>query len=123
MITGTVNARLEANVQLMLLDAGGQLHPVDVVIDTGFTAYLTLPSAVIATLGLTWLCYQQGQLADGSLHKFDVYAATLIWDGQPRTVRASASDVDPLLGMKMLQDHELRVEAHKGGAVTIQALP
>jgi clan AA aspartic protease len=123
MITGTVNTRLEAKVQLTLLDANRQPHPVNVVIDTGFSAYLTLPPAVIATLGLTWLCSQQGQLADGSRRYFDVYAVTLIWDGQPRTVRVSAADPDPLLGMMLLRDHELRVEVRDGGAVTIQALP
>jgi clan AA aspartic protease len=64
--------------------ASGQPHEVEMVIDTGFNGFLTLPPALIAALGLRWLCRQQAELADGSVQAFDVYVAPVDWDGQPR---------------------------------------
>src|SRR5436309_522080 len=73
MMTGTVNADLEALLRLTIRDAAGQPNDVEAVIDTGFNGFLTLPPALIAALGLPWPCRQQGQLADGSVQAFDVY--------------------------------------------------
>jgi predicted aspartyl protease len=72
---------------------------------------------------LTWLSHLQGQLADGSLQVFDVYLATLVWDGQTRTTDAEATDSEPLVGMSLLQGFELRVEVKDGGSVTVSDLP
>ena len=123
MMTGVVNADLEPLLRLTIRDAGGQPHDVEVVIDTGFNGFLTLPPALIAALGLPWLCRQQGQLADGSVLPFDVYVATVDWDGRPRSVEVEAADAQPLLGMALLQGSELRIEVVPGGPVTITGLP
>jgi clan AA aspartic protease len=123
MISGTVTANLEAVVPLIVLGASGQQQPLDPVLDTGFTGYLTLPTALIASLGLVWLGRGQAVLADGSVGLFDVYRATVLWDGQPRTVEVDAVDGVPLLGMALLQRHEVRIEVVVGGGVSIVALP
>jgi len=62
-------------------------------------------------------------LADGSLHLFDVYAATVIWDGQARTVEIDAADSEPLVGMSLIYGYDLRIQAVDGGTVTLEALP
>ena len=54
MITGMVNAHREALIPLSVQNANGQARAIDAVIDTGYTGGLTLPSALIAALGLTW---------------------------------------------------------------------
>ena len=123
MITGAVNANLEARIPLLLQDASGGNHHVDAVIDTGFSGFLTLPSALIASLNLAWLCRQQGLLADGSVQVFDVYTATVLWDGQSRIVEAERIDAVPLVGMEMLHGFELRVKVARGGSVAIDAAP
>jgi clan AA aspartic protease len=123
MMTGAVNADLEPLLRLTVRDAGGQPQDVEVVIDTGFNGFLTLPPALIAALGLPWLCRQQGLLADGSCLTFDVYVATVIWHGQPRTVEVEAADAQPLLSMAMLQGSELRIQVVSGGSVTIAESP
>jgi clan AA aspartic protease len=123
MMTGRVNADLEPRLRLTVRDAGGQPHDVEVVIDTGFNCFVTLPSALIAALGLSWLCRQQGELADGSILVFDVYVATVDWHGQSRSVEVEATDAQPLLGMALMQGSELRVEVVPVGPVTIAALP
>ena len=52
MITGVVNANHEATVPLVVHDAHGQQQTIEAVIDTGFTGSLTLPSTLIAVLGV-----------------------------------------------------------------------
>ncbi len=123
MMTGTVNADLEALLCLTIWDAGGQAHDVEAVLDTGFNGFLTLPPALIAALGLPWLCRQQGQLADGSFQAFDVHVAALDWDGQSRAVEVEAADTQPLIGMALLQASELRIQVVPSGSMTIASLP
>src|SRR5262245_49252266 len=121
-MTGTVNADLEAVLRISIFDAVGQLHVIDAVIDTGFNGFLTLPPSLTSALGLKWLCRQQGQLADGSLQAFDVYVATVDWDGQGRSVEVDAANTQPLLGMALLHGSELKIQVKPGGAVEIVAL-
>ncbi len=123
MIAGTVNADLEARLQLVVVNASGQSQTVDAVLDTGFNGFLTLPPALIGALSCPWLCQSQGSLADGTAHVFDVYAVTLLWDGRPRTVETEAVAAQPLVGMSLLRDHELRIQVVDGGPVEIAALP
>src|SRR5437867_283682 len=92
-------------------------HDIEAVSDTGFTGFLTLPATLIALLGLAWHGREQAFLGDGSMQVFDVYAATVIWDGQARTVEADAADTDPLVGMGLIYGHELRIRAVDGGEI------
>ena len=69
------------------------------------------------------MCRQPGRLADGRVESFDVDVATVIWDGQPRTVEVEAADTEPLVGMSLLEHHALRIDVLNGGMVTITALP
>src|SRR5206468_11066605 len=110
-------------LRLIVRDVGGQPRDVETVIDTGFNGFLTLPPALIAALGLPWLCRQQGQLADGSLLAFDVYVATVDWHGQPRSAEGEAADARPPLGMALLPGPALRIEVLPGGGVTMSQLP
>ena len=94
---------------------------VEAVIDTGFTGFLTLPSALATELGLPFLTNEPAFLADGSLVMFSVHDATVLWDGQPRRVYAHLADATPLVGMRMLDDHDLSIRVRDGGRVVIQA--
>lgn len=123
MIIGVVNAYREATIHLIVQDANSQGHDIDAVIDTGFTGVLTLPHSLITALGLAWRGYASAVLGDGSLQQFDVYAATVIWDGQARTIEVDAADIDPLVGMGLLYGHDVRMQVIDGGPVTIEALP
>lgn len=123
MITGVVNTNREAIIRLVVAGPSGQQQEIEAIIDTGFTGFLTLPSALVAALGLSWLSRQPGILADGSVDIFDVYVATVLWDGQPRAVEAEAADTEPLVGMSLLARHSLRIDVLSGGVVTITALP
>lgn len=123
MIIGMVNANREATIRLGTINPQGHPQDIEAVIDTGFTGFLTLPPALVTTLGLSWLCRQPGILADGRVEYFDVYVATVIWDSQPRTIEVEAVDTEPLIGMSLLDRHSLRIDVINGDVVTISALP
>jgi clan AA aspartic protease len=123
MITGVVNPNREAIIRLVVAGPRGQQQEIEAIIDTGFTGFLTLPPALVAALGLSWLSRQPGILADGSVDIFDVYVASVLWDGQPRSVEVEAADAEPLVGMSLLDRHSLRIDVLSGGVVTITAFP
>jgi predicted aspartyl protease len=72
MIRGVVNARHEAIVRLRVRGPGGTELDVDAVVDTGFSAPLTLPAATVAALGLARQSGGQAVLADGTVRQFDI---------------------------------------------------
>ena len=123
MISGVVNAGREPRIRLVAFGPKGHGQEIDAIIDTGFTGFLTLPTALVTALELPLLCRQPGVLADGSVALFDVHVATVLWDGQLRTVEVEAADAEPLVGMSLLDRHSLRMDVLAGGIVTITALP
>jgi predicted aspartyl protease len=78
MITGVINAHHEATIHLPVRDADGREQKVEAILDTGFNGSLTLPPAVIATLGLPWRTRGLVILANGTEDQCDIYAATVI---------------------------------------------
>jgi clan AA aspartic protease len=122
MMIGNVNSRREAIIQLAVLGANNQRQGIKAVIDTGYTGFLTLPSAMIAKLGLTWFMQEEGTLGDGSMCMFNVFEASIIWDGQVRPIEINESEADPLIGMGLLEGYELNIQGLAGGTVTIKAL-
>lgn len=95
---------------------------IEAVVDTGYTASVTLPPAQITALGLRWQGFGRGTLADGSQCLFDVYEAEAVWDGQIRRVLVNEADTDPLVGMALLSGYQLRMEVCSQGKVEITPL-
>ena len=79
MITGVVRQN-EARIQISITGTRGRTRHIEAVIDTGYTAPLTLPPSLISALGLPWQSVGRGTLADGSPCLFDVYEASIRWD-------------------------------------------
>jgi clan AA aspartic protease len=123
MIRGAVNARGEAIVRLRVRGPGGIEQDVDAVIDTGFTASLALPTIEVGTLGLVRQSGTGAVLADGTFRQFDLYAAEVDWNGNWRPILVSAIGDEPLVGMRLLAGHELRIAVESGGFVEIRPLP
>ena len=95
MIVGRLNDTYEAVISLTVQGPSGHEREVEAVIDTGFTGFLSLPSALATELGLPFLTNESAFLADGSLVMLSVHDATTLWDGQPRRVYAHLSDTCP----------------------------
>ena len=123
MIEGVVNAAHEAVVTFPVQGPAGQSREVEAVIDTGFNRFLTLPPALVAELDLPFLTNGNATLADGSQASFEVYEVTVLWDGRPTNVYTYAADNIPLVGMQLLDDHDLSIRVREGGRVLIRPAP
>ena len=121
MIRGTVRSQ-EARIQLKVRGPRNREREIGAIIDTGFTASLTLPPALISSLKLRWHSSERGTLADGSECLFDLYEATVVWDRAAKRILVAESNADPLVGMGLLDGHELIVQVSEGGKVEIRRL-
>ncbi|MBW3539546.1 MAG: clan AA aspartic protease [Planctomycetes bacterium] len=122
MIVGIVQRR-EALIRLTVRGFRGLEQEINAVVDSGYTGWLTLPTAVIAALNLPWQTFGRGMLADGSVSAFDVYRAKVVWDGRIRSVFVDEFDATPLVGMALLRGYEYKMQVRARGKVTIKRLP
>lgn len=122
MITGIVTDRREAVIRLKVRGPTEQDQEIEAVIDTGFDGWLSLPSSIIAQLGLTWRQRGRALLADGSESVFEIYEATVDWDGEPRRIPVDEAETFPLVGMSLVEGYELTVQVQRGGNVTLRPL-
>jgi predicted aspartyl protease len=86
MITGVVESD-EGRIRLTVQGTDDRTQEVEAIVDSGYTASLTLPSAVIAALGLRWQTMDTALLADGSECIFSVYEGPFC--GMTRHCRSS----------------------------------
>ena len=121
MIEGVVNDAYEAVVALSLQGPEGQVQDIEAVIDTGYSGFLTLPTTLVMELELPFAYVGRAFLANDDEVSFDVHDVTVLWDGQPRHVKADATGSTPLVGMLLLDRHALNIEVESGGRVVIQA--
>jgi clan AA aspartic protease len=121
MMQGVVNQNCEAILSVVVKN-NSTTQLVDAVIDTGFSGFLTLPSTIIVALGMVWKGRDIGTLGDGTACIFDVYIASVIWDGQYRTIDINESETVPLIGMRLLRGYDLRIRTIEGGIVSVEAL-
>lgn len=121
MIIGLIKAG-EGRIRVKVKGFRGREQEVEAVIDTGYTASLTLPPALIGALGLRWQTVAHVTLADGSARILDVYEAKVVWDGKVRSILVDEADTDPLIGMRLLRGHELKMQVRARGKVTIKRL-
>jgi clan AA aspartic protease len=122
MMQGFVNQNCEAMLPIVVGRDNKPTQMVEALIDTGFTGFLSLPLSMIESLGLPWIFSDSVTLGDGSEVIFQMYRATVIWDGQFKVVDVAASESEPLLGMSLLYGFKLQVEAVERGIVTIEAM-
>ena len=104
------------------LDREGRAHSVEAVVDTGFTGSLTLPAESIRRLGLAHIGNRTFELANEQQSRFDIYRASVSWHDRARYIVVLQSEGAPLLGMALLWDSRLTLDALDGGAVEIEEL-
>ena len=102
MITGVVKSD-EARIRIKVKGFRGREREVEAIIDTGYTASVTLPAALIAALGLRFRSVDRALLADGTECLFDVHQGKVIWDRKVRRVLVDEADTEPLIGMRQVQ--------------------
>ena len=122
MIKGKITAYQEAVIKL---EVGGLNSSVKIeaVIDTGFTGYLTLPSALINRLNLQQVGEQLAILGDENRVVLKRYVAKVLWHGAEHNVSVLQAEGGPLIGMSLLYGSRLILDVVTDGNVTIDALP
>ena len=63
-MVGILSRDLEATIRLTVRDESGGELEIEAVIDSGFSGFLTLPSALVASLALTWRGREDALLGD-----------------------------------------------------------
>ena len=122
MITGQVNSTLEGIISLPIHGTQEGTRVIEAIIDTGFAGYLTLTPAIINALGLSKFAIGQLTLADGSEIVSDLFQATVVWDGQDRTIEVDTLETEALAGMALLEGFDLNMRIVRGGHVTIKSV-
>jgi clan AA aspartic protease len=122
MIAGIVNGDFEPIIPLSIYSVTGQIYTQDVIVDTGFNGWLSLPPSIIAELGLIWKRRGRAILGDGSECIFNVYEAVVLWDGEILTIPIDEADSEPLIGMSLMEGYQLTVQAIEGGRVELNKL-
>ena len=121
MIVGEIDANLEAKVTLSLIHKERSLE-VLFLVDSGFNGYLAVPQSVVAQLDLPLATVQRGATADGRVSYFDTVDVCVIWNDQPKFIRAQVLD-EPLIGTRMLSGHDMQVRWEVGGIFRLSLIP
>ena len=121
MIQGAVNAANEAVIPLTVQGPAGQTRDIQAVVDTGFSGFLMLPIALVLELGLPFVYAERLVLADDSVVRFNFHDGVVLWDDWMRDIYVVAAGSLPLVGMQMLDGHNLNIDVERGGPVVISA--
>ena len=112
----------EPRLNVEIFDRSGGTIPLDVVVDTGFTGFMTLPDDIITACRLRQNRNSRLRLADGRIGQFESYLATILWHGKPVTISALAISGTPLIGMSLLWNSEVAISARENGRVSVSEI-
>lgn len=122
MIDGLVSRDCEAVVPVLVRGVGLPDLLVECVLDTGFSGFLALPPDLVRRLDLPWERREWATLADGSTTRFNAYEAILEWVVGPVTVQVDCMEAAPLIGMSLLRNCRIEIDAVPDGIVKVSRL-
>jgi predicted aspartyl protease len=109
MMHGLVNINYEPVLRLEIEDGQGQVHKMDVVINTGFSGFLGLPYSLIADLNLV-----RSPISEES------YEATIIWNEEYQQIVVTPVETEPIIGIALLEGYTLQIQVMQHGLVTLE---
>lgn len=120
MIRGALNDRRQPMVALEISNGDGRFQPVDALLDTGFSGYLTLPADTVAWLGLERIEKTPVVLAGDHQTQVSAHRGYVNWLGRVRRIDVLAMEGQALLGMNLLDGSKITVRVRAGGEVAIE---
>jgi len=108
-MTGVVTATRRATIRLVVIGPDQRREEIEVVIDTGFNGFLTLPSHVVHALNLPFVGNRRAMLVDDRSVVLDLYLATVIWNEEEREMLVLHAEGGPLIGMSLLYGNRASV--------------
>jgi clan AA aspartic protease len=121
MILGSV-INLEAVIQIEIIGQDGTVQALSAVVDTGYNGHITLPKALINSLGLLSSGKLRGMLADGTIISMNTYLAEVVWFDSLRRIVVTETEGGPLIGMALLEGSRLAIDVVEGGKIEINSL-
>ena len=113
----------ESRITVLILDSAGTAVPLEMVIDTGFTGFMTLTSQVTRTLGLERSEDRRVRLANGQVITTPTCLATVVWHGNPTRITVLEIDDRPVIGMSLLWGSDVAMAVRQNGRVSITQPP
>ena len=110
----------EAIISVDIVGSDWGFRSLEVVVDTGYTGWVSLPAATIRELGLQYAMTRPTILADGQAVATSTYAARMLWHGQPLDVWVQEMNNSPTIGTDLLHQCHLAIDLWDGGAVVIE---
>lgn len=106
-------------IPVRIQDRDGTWHELSIMLDTGFTGQLALPERYVRQLGLDLSLESRVTPATGQTITVPAGRAMIIWQGRRRRIRVIQSGTHPLLGMSLIWNHRITIDAVPNGPVTI----
>ena len=122
MINGRVTEDLKAKINLTIRDGNGVWNVLEVAIDTGFNGQLALPEETIRSLALALGRFRRVTPAIGGTRVGPFGYVRLRWEDVSISARVIQAGTEPLLGMALLTNHRITIDAVPNGPVTITPL-
>ena len=122
MINGHISTARLPQIPVRLQDGSGNWQTLSVVVDTGFTGQLALPESYANRLGLELNEEISVTPATGQTILVPAGNARIVWQGEQLLVRVAQAGTHPLLGMLLLWNHHIAIDAITNGSVTITPL-
>ena len=122
MIRGRVDAHRQAWVQLEIERSDGGFEPIETVVDTGFDGHLALPPEMLGRMRVELDEPIDVYLATGSREEVNTWLGNVLWHDRARSVLILEASGPPLLGMELMEDSQLSLQARINGDVLIERL-
>ena len=119
MTNGRISTARLPQIPVRLQDGSGNWQTLAVVVDTGFTGHLALPESYANRLGLELNEEISVTPATGRTILVPAGNARIVWQGEQLLVRVAQAGTHPLLGMSLLWNHHIAIDAVPNGAVAI----
>ena len=123
MTNGYISTVRLPQIPVRIQDGGGNWQMLAAVVDTGFTGQLALPESYANRLGLELNDEISVTPATGRAIVVPAGNVRIIWRGEQRLARVAQAGTHPLLGMALLWNHHIAIDAVANGAVTVAPLP
>ena len=122
MINGRVTEDLKAKINIAISVGEGVWNSLDVVIDTGFNGQLALPEETVQSFGLILDRFRRVTPAIGGTRVVASGYVNLRLEGVSIRARIILAGTEPLVGMALLRNHRIAIDAVTDGAVSVTPL-
>ena len=120
-ITGEVDEQIRPVVTIEVVGMHGHSSSVEAILDTGFDGDIAMSRDAIHDLKLKLTGIRQMELPTGEVVDLLSFSGIMSYDGEQREITALQIKTDDnLLGMSLLRERTLTIEAWTGGRVVVE---